>query len=294
MSDTHFTSFQLSELESLAYSMTNSPLIPESSVLSSAPSQNEIVQDILYTLDLLGALINQKRFITIFLENAHMRSIFFGSAVPFSPLHHRALHDVLYPGHRHNLIDEDIKAELNTLDAFDRLTEYVSKNSDKKSKRMETQQDLSNNNINQVSYEDDITFVPSIIFSATPAEATAKSTLPLKSSTLSIKPVQKEKNMYPWEPIDIIDVSLKVRLANGETLSYHSWLGIFKSKSMMSTISKACMYRYREFQKSNGDWMDLESYYIDFIQRNGGGNIEGKSLENLEAFYKMLRSTMRH
>ncbi len=91
-----------------------------------------------------------------------------------------------------------------------------------------------------------------------------------------------------WEP-KTVDRTLSVRLKSGVVMKYADWKRANKNrKPDQYDINES----YVEFQQSNGEWKDLESYYIKFIKDVNNENMEGKSFDCICAKYKFYRDKL--
>jgi hypothetical protein len=113
-----------------------------------------------------------------------------------------------------------------------------------------------------------------------------KSMLP--SSTTNAPSTTNASSFEKWEP-KTIDRTLSVRLKSGVVMKYADWKRSNKNRKPDNyDINES----YVEFQQSNGEWVDLESYYIKFIKDVNNENMEGKSFECICAKYKYYRDNL--
>ena len=105
----------------------------------------------------------------------------------------------------------------------------------------------------------------------------------LKSAASTV--ATSSTTMEKWEP-KTVDRSLCVRLKSGAVMKYADWKRSNKNrKPDQYDINES----YVEFQQSNGEWVDLESYYIKFIKNVNNENMEGKSFDCICAKYKYYK-----
>ena len=73
-------------------------------------------------------------------------------------------------------------------------------------------------------------------------------------------------------------------------MKYTEWRKGYDLKRIPdSYVNDIC---YVEFQQSNGEWVDLESYYIKFIKEKTGENMEGKPFISICGKYKFYRDRL--
>lgn len=122
-----------------------------------------------------------------------------------------------------------------------------------------------------------------------------KSMLPSTSNATTNATPNPLTTFEKWEP-KTVDRTLSVRIKNGTVLKYSDWKRDFisnkkyKPAGHYDTSENIPKYQpYVEFQQSNGEWVDLETYYVKFIKSVNGENVEGKSFDNICAMYKFFK-----
>ncbi len=131
------------------------------------------------------------------------------------------------------------------------------------------------------------TTVEAVVNNNTTTTPTVTTTTAAKKPPVKPQPFSlASKTGDRWEP-KIIDRTLSVRLSNGVTMKYSDWRKDYDVKRVPDTYKADICYV--EFQQSNGEWMDLEAYYIKFMKEKTGENMEGKSFDVICSKYKFYR-----
>ncbi len=104
--------------------------------------------------------------------------------------------------------------------------------------------------------------------------------------SLEQQPMEKFQrvNCY-WEHYDLTCIA-KVRMQNGNEQTYRQWY----TKAVSDNANGLNEDRYVAFQMTNGEWMDLEAFYIMILKKyRPEPNLETMKLVTLQTKYKFLR-----
>lgn len=121
----------------------------------------------------------------------------------------------------------------------------------------------------------------------------SSSTAANNNTTTTTTNTNASTTLERWEP-KTVDRTLSVRIRNGTVLKYSDWKRDYLSNTQRVPghydlgQNNPKFQPYVEFQQSNGEWVDLESYYIKFIKNINNENMEGKSFDHICAKYKFF------
>jgi len=101
-----------------------------------------------------------------------------------------------------------------------------------------------------------------------------------KRARVDEDPEPAVKKSASWEPIDVSTIA-KVRISDGAELMYFKWCQLEKKQ------------KYTAFQLKNGEWMDMEAYYITTLKNfhpEIAESYEDLQFAELERKYKWAKS----